>query len=132
MNCTTARELLLETDLADLHNESELAQHIASCAHCRRMAERLLEGYAQLDRGLNALQPRSMPTRKRLLWLRWTPLPLAAAAVLSLLMLKHEKLPPPPTMLAQLMFAPAPVVTPPAGKQAVVIEKDNATIVWLY
>ena len=34
--------------------------------------------------------------------------------------------------LARMTFKDSPLVTPPAGKQAVVMERNEMTIVWLY
>lgn len=133
--CTAAREWLLEADIAELRTlTGPHTQHIRECAQCRAVAQVLLRGHAQLDEGLRAIAPAAKTLR--LLRSRWPlliPLPLAAAAVLALLLTRSEKTPPPPSpLLAQLLMPDAPVVTPPAGKQAVVLEKNDLTVVWLY
>jgi hypothetical protein len=86
----------------------------------------VVAGYHDLDSGLLILvRPR---TRR---WL-WVPLPLAAAAVSALLLLPREQPPRGPApILAQLMFPEEPVVTPAEGQQAIVMEKNDLTIVWL-
>ena len=135
MPCAIARELMLDADLPELTGtaDTELARHISACAECHAVAQRLLDGYAELDRGLSALasHKRVLPMRKR--WSRWTPLPLAAAAVLALLVVRPEPADPPlDSVLARLMFPEPAVVSPPPGKQAVIIEKNDLTVVWLY
>lgn len=133
--CAVARESMLEADLPELTGaaDTELARHVVACAECRAVAKRLLDGYAELDLGLGVLASHQqvVPLRKR--WLRWTPLPLAAAAVLALLIVRPEPADPPPaSVLASLMFPEPAVVSPPPGRQAVIIEKNDLTVVWLY
>jgi hypothetical protein len=138
MDCTAARELMLEAELDELSGnpDTPLTRHIAGCAECATIARTLLQGYSDLDAGLTQLThgrtPNVLPFRKRRAV--WSLVPLAAAAVLAMLMLRSgdERLPPPPTQLAQLMFPEEAVVTPPPGQQAVVIEKPGLTVVWLY
>jgi hypothetical protein len=119
---------MLEADRAELLNPPEqIARHIDECLSCRVALQKIRRGYADLDAGLNAL---AQPKRKRV-WL-WVPLPLAAAALIALLLMPGEATPPPPSpLLARLMFPETPVVTPPNGQQAVVMEKNDMTIVWL-
>ncbi|HEX6559631.1 MAG TPA: hypothetical protein VF021_09210 [Longimicrobiales bacterium] len=133
-DCAAAREWLLEADLAELRsNRGPHAQHIESCAACRAVARTLLHGHAQLDEALSALAPERKVRRLRRRWPLWIPLPLAAAAVLALLLTRGEKLPAPPSArLAQMLMPATPIVTPPAGKQAVILEKNDLTVVWLY
>jgi hypothetical protein len=135
MQCALARELMLEADLPELAGtaDTELARHVSACADCRAVARRLIESHADLDRGLESLTPRKSAIPLRNHWWRWTPLPLAAAAVVALLIARSEEsvtLPDP--LLARLMFPAPPVVTPAPGKQAVIIEKNDLTVVWLY
>jgi len=62
----------------------------------------------------------------------WVLVPLAAAAALTLIIGRgDEKLPQRNTMLAQLMFPEQAVVVPQEGQQAVVIDKNDMTVVWL-
>jgi hypothetical protein len=76
-----------------------------------------------------------IPIQRKWRKLSWVPLPLAAAAVLALLMIPRlsgdDELPR-IDALAQLMFQEKPIASPPPGQQAMVIEKKEMTIVWLY
>jgi anti-sigma factor RsiW len=148
LDCTTARDLMLEADLADLRDgsTSELGIHIAQCDACRGVARQLLQSYDELNEGLMALSAAAKPeqARKRASSrphlgissprrLVWASLPLAAAAVLALVLVRHEPPPPPPNpVLARLMFPQTAIATPPAGKQAMIIDRSDATVVWLY
>lgn len=121
------RAWLLEAELEQLRNPPhDVAQHLNECIACRSALQRITRGHQELDSGLEQLvRPR---TRR---WL-WAPLPLAAAAVIALLLLPREQPPRGPSpILAQLMFPDEPVVTPPEGKQAIVMEKNELTVVWL-
>jgi hypothetical protein len=139
MSCTTAREEMLIADLEDLRGEgdSELAAHLRTCAECRAVAATLVRAQAAMGEGLAALKPdvpvKAAAIRKQTAW-RWAPLPLAAAAVLALLLVRPQSNNTLPNIdaITQRMFPEAPVIAPPAGKQAMVIEKNNMTIVWLY
>lgn len=139
MTCAQARKLMLDADIDELTGtvDSPLARHIAGCASCAAVARALMEAYGELDAGLAQLATArsstgALPFRKRRLV--WGALPLAAAAIIALVMVNRENahVPPPPTMLAKLMFPEQAVVTPPAGRQAVVIERPDLTVVWLY
>ena len=137
MKCETAREQMLEAEIAELEGrgDSPLARHVAGCELCRAQAQRLLRGYADLNAGLAALTRRSSmgaqkPSRR---WTRWMPLPLAAAAALALVLTRSSStLVPQSELMLSLMFPEQPVVTPPAGKQAMILEKNDLTVVWLY
>jgi hypothetical protein len=135
MQCPIARELMLEADVSELAGtaDTELARHILVCANCRTVAQQLLQGYSDLDRGLASLGPRKPVIAMRKHGWRWAPLPLAAAAVIALLIARREdRVALPDPVLARLMFPAQSVVSPPPGKQAVVIEKHDLTVVWLY
>ena len=120
------REWLLEADVADLQAPpATIAQHLAQCAECRAAHEKIVTGYGELDRGLDAL--RMKKTRR---WAWYAP-PIAAAAMLALLLTHKEEQPKAPTMLAQLMFRPQPIAVPQNGKQAVVMEHNGVTVIWL-
>jgi len=132
--CTAARAWLLEAELADLRaNNGPHAEHIATCPRCTAAARTLLQGHADLDTALDELRVSKKPlSRRRGVWL-WAPVPLAAAAALALLLTRGEPIPPPPSaLLAQLMLPEAPLISPPAGKNAVVMETHDLTVVWLY
>jgi hypothetical protein len=152
IDCAHARDLLMEADLADLKNKATpIGQHVAECASCAALAATLFESYAALDLGIDALatgqrlrtEETSGATRtarssgtisqRDLRWQRWAMVPLAAAAALVLFLGREDSQPlTQPTFLAQLMFPEQPQVNPPAGKQAVIIEKRDLTVVWLY
>jgi predicted anti-sigma-YlaC factor YlaD len=140
MTCQTAREAMLDAELDELRGtgSSELAEHLRGCAACRARAGAIVEGYASLDAGLRALRPahagaRVTPIGRRRSRYAWLPLPLAAAAVLALLLARPASEPLPDVQaLARRISPERPVVQPPAGKQAVVMMKNDVTIVWLY
>jgi hypothetical protein len=121
------RDWLLEADMAQLHDPPvQIAQHLRDCVTCRSALQSVIASYADLDSGIEQLV---RPARQRWLWL---PLPLAAAALAALLLMPREKPPAGPSkVLTQLMFPAEPIVTPAAGQEAVVIEKDELTVVWL-
>jgi hypothetical protein len=137
--CEQARDAMLEAKLDELRGigDSAVAMHVQSCAECARYAERILASYGKLNSGLAAISPAVrdndiVPIRRRRP-LRWLPLPLAAAAVIALLMVprQNESLPN-VDALAQLILEESPIVAPRAGEQALVMEKNEMTIVWLY
>lgn len=137
MNCERARDEMLVADLEELRGESdsELAKHLRSCVECSARAETILHAQSGMAAGLAALTPQTqvMPLRRGHKQWRWVPVPLAAAAVLALLLVQRQQEGLPNVdAIAQMMFREKPLVAPPAGKQAMVIEKDNMTIVWLY
>jgi hypothetical protein len=140
MTCEQATVALLEAELDELrgNGESGLAGHLRTCARCRLRAEAILTGYASLDAALMEMNAARTGTRvsrrgrQRRTW-RWLPLPLAAAAALALLMLRpNDRALPNVDALARIMFRAQPRVQPPAGRQAVIIERNDMTIVWLY
>lgn len=138
LTCAEARELMLEAEPDELRGggETALAAHIAQCAPCRTVAALLLKEMALLDDGIDELAAHGTKPKQRRPkrhW-RWAALPLAAAAVLALLLVRGPSDPEvtAPHVLARLMFPQEPIVTPPAGKQALVMEKNNVTVVWLY
>lgn len=159
LSCAAAREKIIEADLSELRPErgTALARHLASCTDCAERARIIAEGYAMLGAGLDEMsaayharaerqpdaaktdlmQPivttatrsssRRLRAAGRLAW----PLPLAAAAVLMLLLMRGADEPPAPSpLLLSLMFPVRPDVTAPAGKDVVVLERNELTIVW--
>jgi hypothetical protein len=93
-----------------------------------------------LNHSLATLRPRVpdthvVPLRSKSRKLAWLPLPLAAAAVLALLMIPRidgeDELPRIDAITA-MMFRSQPIASPPPGQQVMVIEKNEMTIVWLY
>lgn len=134
IDCAQARELLLEADLDELTNDATpLARHVAECTKCAALAKALVEGYASLEDGLAAMATKRTIQKGRTRKHAWAVLPLAAAAALVMILARGENTPlTQPTFLAQLMFPEQTQVDPPAGKQAVIIEKNDLTVVWLY
>ena len=130
MQCTAAESLMLEADIDELRGAgtSDLAHHIGECSSCRNRAQRILRGYADLDQGLDTLARK----RARNSRLAWIPVPLAAAAILAFLMANREAPLPDMGFVTARMFEQQAVVTPPADRQAIVIEKNDLTVVWLY
>lgn len=140
LSCAQARAALLEAELDELrgNGESELGGHLRTCTECRMRAEAILTGYMSLDAALTAMHEAQSGMRvlsrgrRRRTWL-WLPVPLAAAAALAWLMLRpNERALPDIDALARIMFRAQPRVQPSTGKQAVIIERDDMTIVWLY
>ncbi|HEX6259631.1 MAG TPA: hypothetical protein VFZ51_03180 [Woeseiaceae bacterium] len=135
-DCTEFREQILIADLDELRGtqESALTVHLRSCTPCSALASRILTGYATIDRGLTVAAHRGSavtPLRRRR-W-PWAAVPLSAAAVLALLLLPPRDEPPPRVdVIASLLLPEAPVVTPGVGQQAVLFDKSDMTIVWLY
>lgn len=142
MNCTEFREAMLEAELDELRGigASDVAMHIRECADCRTRADVLRLGHERLAASLATLHPRVadsnvVPMRRKSRGLSWLPLPLAAAAVLALLMIPRmngEDELPRIDAIAAMMFRSQPIASPPPGQQAMVIEKNDMTIVWLY
>ena len=138
-NCTAIRELMLEAELEELRGigESDVAEHIRGCAACASRAQAILRSYGQLDAALTTMSTQSeaatvIPLQRRRR-LRWIPLPLAAAAVVALLMMPgQEETLPNMDAVARMMIKETPVVSPAPGQQALVMEKNEMTIVWLY
>lgn len=136
MNCQECREEMLVADLDDLRGiaDSAMALHVKECAECRSQAQVLLHGYESIDAGLRSVQPQIAGTIGRTAWTKWAPVPLAAAAVIALVMIPRMQQDELPSIdaVAQMMFREEPVVAPPPGKQAMVMQKEEMTIVWLY
>jgi hypothetical protein len=141
MKCADVQAAMLEAELDELRGagSTPIAKHVASCADCASYAQRILRSYGALASGLEQMstQPAAAPvipmrSRKRNAQ-KWLPLPLAAAAILALLLVRTERDELPNVdALARMTFRDTPLVTPPAGKQALVMERNEMTIVWLY
>ena len=142
MSCEAVRDAMLEAELEELRGigGSDVATHIRGCAACRERAQIILRGHDRLAASLDSIRARTpatavVPIQRKLRRLSWVPLPLAAAAVLALLMiprLNDDDELPRMDAIVRLMFQEQPVASPPAGQQAMVIEKKEMTIVWLY
>jgi anti-sigma factor RsiW len=142
MDCSHARALLLEADLAELDagRETELGRHLASCATCRAAALAIRAGEARLAARLEAAHPRgdastavslarvSARRRARAPRLGIAGAALAAAALAGVLVLPRGRLPghalsplPPP--------GPTFSVTAPPGREVIVLHTANPKIV---
>jgi hypothetical protein len=138
-DCAAIRELMLEAELDELRGigGGDVANHIRECASCAAYAQSILRSYGQLDAGLTGMSTQTAPatvipmqSRRRL---RWIPVPLAAAAVIALLMVRRQdETMPNVDAVARMMIRETPVVSPAPGQQALVMEKNEMTIVWLY
>lgn len=149
MNCTEARDRLLEADLAELNGEAdtELGMHVRDCAGCRAVAERLAGQERSLAAALDAVQPRmgveealvrvaaesasrgrvlTFPLRKA-----WGLVPLAAAAAVAGVLVTSNggQLPGEPIDVAALHQAPVPTVEASTGQSVAVFETQNPDIV---
>lgn len=142
MDCSHARELLLEADLAELDagRASELGRHLASCAACRAAALAIRAGEERLRARLGAARPlgdaaiavsrarEAAQRRARVPRLGVAGAALAAAALAAVLLLPRRRVPgpaptPPPP--------PGPTfsVTAPAGREVIVLHTANPKIV---
>ena len=97
LECVQIRELMLEAELEELRGlgESDVAKHVRSCSECAAYAQKCVRSYGQLDTALAGMstQPAAatvIPIRSRSR-LRWLPAPLAAAAVIALLMVRTQE-----------------------------------------
>jgi hypothetical protein len=136
MRCADARDAFLVADVDELRGagDSELAEHVRTCAECRAAAQQILAVTAGIAARLDQV---AIPRRSR--WVRsawpvWMALPIAAA--LSGLMLTREPgthTPPPRVGALEDVKQPVvhPVVNAPPGRNVAVIEAaNNITVVW--
>jgi hypothetical protein len=137
--CEAMRDNLLVAELAELRGEgdSRVAEHVRTCAACRALAANILEQQGYMATSLATLrasaQPTIVPIKHKSARAVWWSVPLAAAAILTLLLVRPDSDELPNVdALTRLMFRSTPVITPSAGRQAVVLEKNEMTIVWLY
>ena len=138
--CERVRDAMLEVDLDELRGvgESDVAQHVRGCESCAAYAQKILRSYGQMDAALAGMSTQTpaatvIPIQSRRRRARWLPLPLAAAAVIALLFVRRQEETLPNTdLLAQLISRETPLVSPRAGQQALVMERNEMTIVWLY
>src|SRR5688500_10857510 len=116
-NCSDFREAMLDAELSELRAEgdSALAIHLRTCADCQALATRILQGYDALNDGLDEMRADRgsvIPIRRQRR--KWLSMPLAAAAVLALLMVPrtdNSELPQ-MDMITKLLFPEEAVVTP--------------------
>ncbi|HKI94096.1 MAG TPA: hypothetical protein VJ992_02285 [Gemmatimonadales bacterium] len=134
MDCTVARDGLLEAEVEELRGDgdSALARHLRACATCRAAAERILAAYAALDASLAVERPRRRMPRT----LRWleVAVPLAAAAILVLVLAQPSvHIPAAPAASATSAASAAPLVSAPAAHDVTVMHTDdpNIVIVWI-
>lgn len=152
MNCTEARKLLLEVELAELRGEgeSEVARHIRECTRCRATAQEIVEQEGALAQVLAGVRPKVSagtaaagaaaakvpplgPRWKR----RWTAvIPAALAATIAGILLTSNGTPPTvvPSTTETAAVAAVPVVDAASSETFVVFNTDNPDIVvvWLY
>ncbi len=137
-NCAELREDLMVAELSELHGDgdSRVAEHIRNCAACRALAAEIIDGHEALAKSLAtmrapvaAVRPISEARRRAVVW----SVPLAAAAMIALLLVNTESNELPNVEpITRLLFRATPLVTPAPGRQALILEKDEMTIVWLY
>jgi anti-sigma factor RsiW len=152
MNCTEARDLLLEADLAELRGEgeSEVARHVRECTRCRATAREIIEQEGALAHSLAGVRSRVsadataaeaaaakvLPLRPR--WKRrWaTVIPAALAATIAGILLTSNGTSPTvvPSTTEVAAVAAVPVVDAASSETFVVFNTDNPDIVvvWLY
>jgi predicted anti-sigma-YlaC factor YlaD len=149
MNCTEARDRLLEADLAEIQGEADtdLSLHLLGCAACRAVAERLSAEERSLAAALDAVRPRlgveealtraeaesasrrgvlTLPLRKA-----WSLVPLAAAAAVAGILVTGNggQLPGEPIDVAAVSETPVPTVVESTGQSVAVFETENPDIV---
>lgn len=152
MNCSDAREALLEADIDQLEGRCEgaLAEHLGGCPGCRGVARMILEGERGLGEAMLDLVPapdlddllrRAGKTpsvgrkgiRQEVRWLVPRLVPLAAAAALVALFLGREPVLPgdPVVHLAQ---APGLGLEVPEGQDVAVLATNNPdiTVLWFF
>jgi len=149
MDCAAARALLLEAEPAELRGEADspLAAHLRACAFCRRDADAILAGEAELDAALRALatpsaDPKVIPLRPRRAWTRRigpaaASVAALAAAVAAVMLARPGAAPPPGAtaeQIARLMFPAPPVARAADGRSVAVLETSDpgVTVVWVY
>jgi len=134
MHCETARDRIMEADPAELADEGsdDLAEHLGSCGACRALAEQVLQSERALAEAIAAMEPgldveaalaqvpsgrgwRSVRGWRRAGW----ALPLAAAAVAALVMLK-----PPGSPGPAIAFNPSG----PAGERALGWDQRSSVV----
>lgn len=149
-DCERPRAWMMEAEPAELRGEgcSPLAAHLAGCEGCRRRADTILAGLAELDGALAALaRPTAaatvIPLRRRATpsWrtVRWAA-PLALAAGAAAVLLGRPAAPagerPGVTAerIARVLFAPAPVARAADGRSVAVLKTNDpgVTVVWVY
>lgn len=152
MPCEMKLDVLLEAEPDELAGvgDTAVAQHVVLCSRCRAIADEILEGQALLAEELRVLTPArnvesvvdrvraQVPRRRLRSRLRTVVLPLAAAAVLSILVL-GDRVPQrmvsndtTPHGAARLDAARAIQVSP--ARNVAVMKTDNPkiTVVWFY
>jgi hypothetical protein len=174
-SCETIRERLLEASATALagRGESAVARHVRSCAACHSVAKRILDETRLLGASLEQLRPRmsedeavrlardsegrqvaavKLPAARRAGssgfprgWMRWSPVPVAAAAAVVALVLTagprtqspEEDDPSVPVLPVATAAAVAldglSVDIPEQGRVAVFETKNpSITVVWFY
>lgn len=144
MNCETAREHMLQADLADLRGEGagELAQHLRACQTCGERARRILEQTTALAATLERAAPRTAAATIRrggAAWKaprRWAvAVPLALAASVAVMVLVRNRTGQAPvsavTLSPAVAAAPLDVQVRP-GRAVTVFQTDNPNIVVIW
>ena len=145
MNCRTARSLLLTAEPADLEGrgDTDLSQHLRSCAHCRALASEIRQAMGQLDQALDVEAAgvqlvrqaiRSAQRRRTRARLLGRLVPLAAAAGLAGLLFVRRG---PPAVPVPLGAPPAihdVSATAPPGHSLAVLHTDdpNIVVIWFF
>jgi len=149
MKCSTATDLMLETDPRELagEGESELVFHLMTCDRCRAIADRLLSGQLSLARELEAVSPQRgvkealraaeqkalAVGRKKTRWQIGAPL-AAAAGLVALVLLGDGSNAIDETVQARVPVPlPGLEVTGPPGKDIAVFQvadRPDIVVVW--
>ena len=152
MNCSDAREALLEADLDQLmgRGEEPLAEHLKGCPRCRAVGQMILEGERGLGEAMMDLVPvpdlddlmdraererdgGQKGIRHQLRWSLSRLAPLAAAAALVALFFGREPVLPGDPVV-HLPPAPGLGLEVPEGQDVAVLATSNPdiTVLWFF
>lgn len=135
MICADARNAMLTADLDELRGErGELASHLASCDDCARIASRLVRDTRRVGAAVAGRARRRDHLRRLALF---ASLPLAAAILAAVVLVRHRSTPP-----SVAAVTPPRVAKPVArrvsvdvakGQRATVINTvdPSVTVIWL-
>ena len=152
MNCSEARELMLEADVAELEGlrDSPLSGHIRQCADCGAVALGILVQQQELNRALRAERPQTSvevalaranaraigARRRRKMWQAVVPL-ATAAGLAGIVVYGSTRNPVPDSVWRAPEQAAAlglDIETPPGKNVAIfeIADRPDIVVVWFY
>ena len=134
MICTEARDAIVVADLAELRatGGSALAEHLAECGQCRRLADVVIRSTARLT-GTSVRRAQAQRTRARRIT-TWSSVAAAATIVAAVVTNRREPdRPPAPVRVASLPVARQVSLEVGRGQQATVLKTSDpkVTVIWL-